>query len=204
MKTNLRKNIELGVLFGLICAIVLSFARFETHCEELRDNVFRLHIIANSDSVEDQQLKLAVRDGILEKSTDIFKDCSNIDEAYMTAGKQLEKINDIANNIVKESGFDYQASASVGDSYFDTREYDDFTLPAGTYKSLIINLGESKGKNWWCVIFPCICVPTATDAELSNSVSKKAAKTAENPQKYVVKFKTVEIYEKIKKIFSKN
>ena len=92
---------------------------------------------------------------------------------------------------------------SVGQRHFDTREYDDFTLPAGTYKSLIIDLGAAEGKNWWCVVFPCVCVPTASDANLSDSVSYDAASTAQNASKYEIKFKTVEIYEKFKKYFKK-
>ena len=203
MIKKFRKNIELGVLFGLICAIVLSFARFEVRCDELRENILRLHIIANSDSEADQNLKLAVRDEILKSSTDIFKDCRDISSACNIAETQLDVIADKANSVIKQNGFNYTAVATVGDAYFETRQYDDFTLPAGTYKSLIVNLGEGKGKNWWCVVFPCVCVPTAGDAELSDSVSEGAAQTAQNPQKYIMKFKTAEIYEEFKKIFSK-
>lgn len=203
MINKVRKNIELGVLFGLICAIVLSFARFEVRCDELRENILRLHIIANSDSEADQSLKLAVRDEILKSSTDIFKDCRDISSACNIAEKQLDLIADKANSVIKQNGFNYTAVATVDDAYFETRQYDDFTLPAGTYKSLIVNLGEGKGKNWWCVVFPCVCVPTSDDAELSDSVSEGAAQTAQNPQKYIMKFKTAEIYEEFKKIFSK-
>lgn len=203
MINKVRKNIEIGVLFGLICAIVLSFARFEVRCDELRENILRLHIIANSDSEADQSLKLAVRDEILKSSTDIFKDCRDISSACNIAETQLDLIADKANSVIKQNGFNYTAVATVDDAYFETRQYDDFTLPAGTYKSLIVNLGEGKGKNWWCVVFPCVCVPTADDAELSDSVSEGAAQTAQNPQKYIMKFKTAEIYEEFKKIFLK-
>jgi stage II sporulation protein R len=86
----------------------------------------------------------------------------------------------------------------------DTREYENFTLPAGTYKSLIVDLGEAKGKNWWCVVFPCVCVPTAYDANLTDSVSQQAADTAQNAPKYEIKFKSIEIYEKIKNYFEKS
>ena len=204
MKKTVRKNIEISVLIGLICAIMLSFAKFEVRCEELRQGVLRLHIIANSDSEEDQALKLAVRDAILESSTDIFKSCDSVDDAVITATDSIGDINKIANSVIEQNGFNYSADVSVGDRYFDTREYDDFTLPAGAYKSLIVNLGDANGKNWWCVVFPCVCVPTAHDASLSDSVSEQAANTAQNAQKYEMKFKTVEIYEQIKKIFSKN
>ena len=204
MKTKIRKNIELGVLFGLICAVTLSFARFEKQCDELREGVLRLHIIANSDSESDQQLKLAVRDEILKNSTDIFATCATVEDAIITAESKIDDINKIANNVLEQSGFDYEARVSVGDKYFDTREYDDFTLSAGTYKSLVVDLGDAKGKNWWCVVFPCVCLPSASDNKLSDNVSTVAAKTAENAPKYKIKFKSMEIYEKIKKIFSKN
>lgn len=204
MKSNVRKNIELGVLFGLVCAIALSFARFEVRCDELRQNVLRLHIIANSDEPQDQQLKLAVRDAILKNSTNIFKNCDNVDDAIATADNNTKIISDIANDVIKQNGFDYTAAVSVGDRYFDTREYEDFTLPAGTYKSLIVDLGAAEGKNWWCVVFPCVCVPTADDADLTDSVSQASAQTAQNAPKYEIKFKSMEIYEKIKKHFEKN
>ncbi len=203
MKNKYRKNIELGVLFGLICAIVLSFSRFEVRCDELRQGVLRLHIVANSDESDDQNLKLAVRDEILKDSTDIFKNCNTTEDAIVTASNSIESINEIANRVIKEKGFDYEARVSVGDRYFSTREYDDFTLPAGTYKSLIVDLGEAKGKNWWCVVFPCVCVPTASDASLSDSVSDDAADTAENAPQYEIKFKSMELYEKIKRFFTK-
>ncbi len=203
MKKTLFKNIELGVLFGLVCAIVLSFAKFEVRCDELRHNVLRLHIIANSDSEADQALKLTVRDRILQTSLQIFENCDNVDSAITLAQNELDTITETANEAINQNGFDYNATVSVDKAYFDTRVYDDFTLPAGEYNSIIVNLGEGGGKNWWCVVFPCVCVPTATDAKLSDSVSNGAAETAENAQNYKIKFKTAEIYEDIKNFFSK-
>ena len=105
MKKTIRKNIELGVLFGLIFAIVLSFARIDARCDELRQGVLRLHIIANSDSEADQTLKLAVRDQILNSSTDIFKNCSTVDDAIMTASDNIDEINQIANEVIEKNGF---------------------------------------------------------------------------------------------------
>ena len=124
MKKITRKNIEIGVLFGLICAIVLSFSHFEARCDQLRRNVLRLHIIANSDTPADQALKLAVRDEILKNSMDIFKNCDDVTTACSIAETQLQNISGIANSVIKEKGFNYSAVASVGDAYFETREYD--------------------------------------------------------------------------------
>ena len=198
-----RRGAELAVVVGLLCAIFASMAHFEAACDDLRQNVLRLHIIANSDSEEDQAVKLLVRDKILEESMDIFAGETDLKRAEENAADRLNEFCETAEEVLLENGFSYGASAGIGDSYFETREYEDFTLPAGNYRSLIIRLGEAKGKNWWCVIFPAVCVPAATDASLSDSTSSTSAQIAEHPQKYVMRFKTVEIYEDIKK-FLKN
>ena len=197
-----RKNIEIGVLIGLICTIVLSMAHFDAACEDLRSNVLRLHIIANSDSDADQQLKLKVRDRILKESLNCFTDCGTLDDAIIAADINADKLGEIASTVAAEEGFKYGATVEVGNSDFDTRVYDDFTLPAGNYKSLIVRLGKSEGKNWWCVIFPTVCVPAASDSKLSDSTSEESAEIAENAPKYKMKFKIVEWYEEIKKAFS--
>lgn len=198
-----RRGAELAVVVGLLCAIFASMAHFEAACADLRQNVLRLHIIANSDSEEDQAVKLLVRDKILEESTDIFAGETDLKRAEEKAAERLNEFCETAEKVLRENGFSYGASAEIGDSYFETREYEDFTLPAGNYRSLIIRLGKAQGKNWWCVIFPAVCVPAATDASLSDSTRDTSAQIAEHPQKYVMRFKTVEIYEDIKK-FLKN
>ena len=198
-----RRGAELSAVVGLLCAIFASMAHFEAACDDLRQSVLRLHIIANSDSEEDQAVKLLVRDKILEESTDIFAGETDLKRAEEKAAERLNEFCETAEKVLRENGFSYGASAGIGDSYFETREYEDFTLPAGNYRSLIIRLGKAQGKNWWCVIFPAVCVPAATDASLSDSTRDTSAQIAEHPQKYVMRFKTVEIYEDIKK-FLKN
>ena len=198
-----RKNIELSILFGLIFSVLLSFTRFDAACEEVRENVVRLHIIANSDSKADQELKLKIRDEILKLNGNIFENTDNYDDALSVTEKNLNLFEETANKVILENGFNYTAKASIGDTYFETREYDTFTLPAGTYKSLNIKLGKAEGKNWWCVVFPAVCIPTATDKDLSKSVNAEGVKITSNPQKYVMKFKAVEIFEDIKKFFNR-
>ena len=196
-----KKHIELSFLFGLIFSILLSFARFDAACSEVRENVVRLHIIANSDSPDDQALKLKVRDKILSFNENIFLNTENYDEALIICENNLSVFEEIANSVIAENGFSYTAKASVGDTYFETREYDTFTLPAGTYKSVNIKLGKAEGKNWWCVVFPAVCIPSAADKDLSKSVSSDGVEITSNPEKYVMKFKAVEIYEDIKRLF---
>ena len=197
---DFKSNLRISVLTALIFAMVISMVPFEAACEDLRENVLRLHIIANSDSKEDQALKIKVRNRILEESLDCFSECSNVDEAIITADINLNVLKNIAREVVKEEGFDYEVDVSIGNSDFDTRVYDEFTLPAGNYKSLIVKLGNANGKNWWCVIFPSVCVPAATNSSLSESVGKEGVEIAENAPKYEMKFKIVEWYEQIKKM----
>ena len=197
-----RRAAELSVILGLLCAIFASMAHFEAACDDLRQNVLRLHIIANSDSEADQAVKLLVRDKILEESSDIFAGETDLNRAEERASEKLRNFCETAEQVLSENGFSYGASAEIGNSYFETREYEDFTLPAGNYRSLIIRLGKAEGKNWWCVIFPEVCIPAAGEASLSDSTSDTSAQIAEHPQKYVMRFKTVEIYEDLKKFLN--
>ncbi len=198
----MKKRIKLSLACGLICAILLSMTQFSALCEDLRQNVLRLHIIANSDSDSDQQLKLKIRDEILEKTGEIFLNVTSLTVAEGIAQENLEYFEQIANNVIKENGFNYRAEVSIDDCFFETRHYDTFSLPAGNYRSLIIKLGKAEGKNWWCVVFPAMCIPAASDGNLRDSVSDSSAQIAENSEKYIIKFKTVEIYEKIKNFFA--
>lgn len=203
MKKHIRKNIWRGVAFGLVCAIVLSFARFEIRCDELREGILRLHILANSDSAADQQLKLKVRDKVLKVTADDLSRADSIDEAIKIAKEDMEMITAAAAEVINEDGFDYTVSAAIEENFFENREYEDFTLPAGIYNSLTVRIGEAKGHNWWCVVFPGVCLPAAQKTTLEKAVSKQSAAVAKGASKYKIRFKAVEIYEKIKNKFTK-
>lgn len=198
-----RFTAELALFTGLLFAVFTSFARFDAACDDLRQNVLRLHIIANSNSEADQAVKLLVRDRILRETTDIFSGAAGLADAEKKAAERIGDIAEYAAETLEENGFGYGATAEIGNSYFETREYETFTLPAGNYRSLIIRLGKAEGKNWWCVVFPAVCIPAAAQgAELSDSTSKASAEIAEHPQKYIMRFKAVEIFEDFKKHFS--
>lgn len=192
------KNIQAGIIIGLICAITLCFAGFDAKAQTLRENLLRLHIIAASDSDADQNLKLKVRDAILEECSYCFEGCENLESALYKAEENLGRIEQVAQNTILENGFDYDVAVSISDSFFSTRVYDDFTLPAGVYKALKVELGKARGKNWWCVVFPAVCLPSASSAQLSDAVREESAEIAEHSNKYIFRFKTVEIYEDIK------
>lgn len=195
-----KKAIHLSLLSGLICSVFLSMASFNTACDDLRTNVLRLHIIANSDSAADQSLKLRIRDEILNYSGELFSGADGIEQATWLAANSTEKIEALAERVISEQGADYNAAVTVGDCYFETRKYESFTLPAGHYRSLIVKLGEGKGKNWWCVIFPEVCLPAATEKTLTTAVNDRAAEIAYDKKHYILRFKVVEIYEEIKNL----
>lgn len=199
----MKRKIHLSVCFGLICAIMLSMSHFSAACDDLRQNVLRLHIIANSDSEADQALKLKIRDEILAKTDGLFTDSDNLEAAQNTVKDNLAIFEHIANEVIKENGFEYTAKALFGTSEFSTRYYEDFTLPAGEYQSLIITLGEGNGKNWWCVVYPTVCIPAAVKGELNDTVTDESAQIAKGGKRFVMRFKTVEIYEKIKKFINR-
>ncbi len=197
------KAFNLSLLCALLFCFFITLADFNASCEELKNNVLRLHILANSDSSCDQELKIKVRDAILSQSEELFKETNDINGAILRAEASIDEITEIAKNVLKDEGYNYKVEAKVDTAYFATRHYEDFTLPAGYYNSLIVSLGDAEGKNWWCILFPELCVPSSTPkAELSDAVSTKSESICKNSERYIARFKIVEIYEKIKKLIN--
>ncbi len=199
MKIFSAKRLRAALIIGLVVCMCTSVVKFEASCMDIRDNVLRLHILANSDSHSDQQLKLKVRDAVINESETDFDRCTDLEEALNKAEASIDSIKDTAQRVIAENGYDYSVEVAVGTEFFNTRVYDELTLPAGFYKSLIIKIGDAKGKNWWCVMYPSICVGTATKNDFESAVGDDGAEIAENPIKYQVKFKIVEYYQNFKK-----
>ena len=193
------KRIEFAVLVGLIVSIILSsITAFAGSCENVRSEVLRLHILANSDSEADQNLKLSVRDAILEESGQLFDGAMTLDAALQMAEINLSQIEEIAKAEIKKQGYDYSVRAYLTEMYFETRKYEDVTMPAGKYKALRIEIGKATGKNWWCVIFPTLCIPAASKNALIDDVfTAQEIDTITSP-KYEAKFAIVEFFEKLK------
>ena len=160
MKLVLKERIlTVSMLAGAAAAVLLgSFTVFAKHCEELPDRLFRLHILANSDSDEDQQLKYDLRDYILEDMEQVFLGCTTAQEAKEAAKKALPGLAEKAQQFVHEQGYDYPVALSVENVFFTTRSYGSFVVPAGNYDALRIVIGEGEGHNWWCVMFPPLCL----------------------------------------------
>ena len=197
MFTQVLKPWEKALALGLIVTVALSCISFSAQCRKIREDVLRLHILANSNSEKDQQLKLKVRDEILKISGDIFDGCKSLDDAQNAAKQKMPQIIKTAQNTVQSYGYDYTVTASLAKSYFDTRHYDDYTLPAGIYNAVRVIIGSGNGHNWWCVMYPSLCLPAACD-NYDTALDENERDIVENYPKYEIKFKSVEIFEWLK------
>lgn len=124
----------------------------------LREDILRLHVVAASDTAEDQAVKLRVRDAILGTLEEGLADLTDMDQALAYVEEMLPKLEQVANRVLEEAGFSETAAVSLAEEAFPVREYDTFTLPSGVYKALRVVIGEGKGQNWWCVVFPRLCL----------------------------------------------
>lgn len=186
----------ISLAVGITVAVAAAMIPFGRECDEIRKSVFRLHIIANSDSESDQSLKLTVRDAILGITDEIFGGAKSESEASAAARKCLPLLEKTARDTLAANGCDMPVSVTVGDAWFSTREYDGFTLPAGEYEALRVVIGEGKGKNWWCVMFPAVCVPAAT-GKIEDALDGDGAEIVTEPEKYRFAFFIVELWEKL-------
>lgn len=200
---SLSKKIKISIIVGIVVAILFSICSFAKTSEEIRSDVLRLHVIANSDTSVDQNLKLRLRDYILQEGKDIFNGSVNVENAVEKIEPVLPELEKSAKAFVNQAGFDYDVKISLSNEYFTTRTYETVTLPAGKYLALRVVIGSGEGHNWWCVMFPPMCVPAADKKdEIENVFSEKEIKLVESKPKYEPRFKVVEIYEQLKEIIS--
>lgn len=192
------KIFEKSLLCSFLLALLFNFASFQTKCENLSEKVLRVHILANSDSKEDQDLKLKVRDKILEYAKKEFISAQNKEDAIILSENSLDKIKNVAQSEIKNLGYDYPAKVEIVNMHFNTRQYGDITLPAGNYDALRVIIGSGKGKNWWCVMFPSICIGSSEDNKADMVFNEEERDIIENEEKYEFKFKCVEVYEECK------
>ena len=197
----------------LICAfIILSLALiaglFPVHGEsEIYDTVVRLHVLANSDSEEDQALKLLVRDEIIGVVSPAVKDCRNQAEAIAAIEGIADEIESAAREAIEREGYDYSVSVKLGREQYPTKSYESCAFPAGEYISLQVLIGEGEGQNWWCCLFPPLCLSAATpddeesneDAFISVGLTPDQYKiiTETDAPKYKVRFKFLEVFGKL-------
>ena len=164
--TQKEKLLDIAMLLGTAAAILISmFAGFAQECDELRETTFRLHILANSDSEHDQRVKYGLRDYILSDLGTVFAGCGSSAESRALAERNLTYIEQKANEYLRSAGCAETAHCTVEKTEFPTRVYGDVTLPAGKYDALRIEIGAGKGQNWWCVLYPSVCIGAASVPE---------------------------------------
>lgn len=197
------------VLFLLILFIFVSAISYVSAVSNnIANSVFRLHVIANSDSKEDQNLKYIVRDKLIEYMNNIAKDCSSKEEVISIAKNNISNFENIARKTIEENGYNYNITVEIGNFDFPTKSYGDITLPAGSYDSLRVKIGKAEGQNWWCVMFPPLCfvdvtsgvVPDESKQEMKDSMPEEEysliSKTDNSEINF--KFKLIEFFENIK------
>lgn len=185
------------MLVGLLFSVIFSFVNFSAECDKTSRKILRLHVIANSDSEEDQNLKLRIRDKIINYFGN--KNLKSLNETKKFAINNLDEIELLCQNEVNDRGYNYKVKMEICKSNFNTRTYENLSLPAGQYESLRVTIGNGEGRNWWCVIFPPMCIPAAEESSLNKELCKKVFlcddQTTEPKVKYKIKFKFLELYD---------
>lgn len=173
--SNFKRCLILVILL-IIYIIVSAISYSQAVCKDISNAVFRLHVIANSDSQEDQSLKLIVRDQVLEYMTSISNGVESKEDLRILLNDNLPILEKIAKKTIEENGYDYDVSLEIGNFSFPTKKYGDITLPPGYYDALRIKIGNASGQNWWCVMFPPLCfvdVSTGIVPEESKNIIKE-------------------------------
>ena len=192
------KNLICGTLAILLATLIAAAMPTEAEARIYEDTI-RLHILAASDSAEDQELKLTLRDKLLKKYSSVLSSAQDTEDAAARIQASLSEIEADCNSWVEDAGYNYTVRATLTHEWYSTRVYEEFTLPEGCYTSLKIEIGEATGKNWWCVMFPPLCLdvatehPTASDTNASYTKEETALITA---GKYNIKFKLLELFSK--------
>lgn len=191
-----------GLLVMAGCCLVLSiFAgeeSFFSGCQAVYSDTLRLHIRAASDSEADQQRKLLVRDALVQETARLTEGASDKADAEAILGENLEQLRQTAIRTLQAAGSDDPVSVSLSPAYFNTRQYQttagDLTLPAGEYDALVVTIGEGEGHNWWCVLYPSLCLPAATEDALALYSEEEQAVVTEG---YTLRFWVVEMLERL-------
>lgn len=208
MKNNskdkkLNKNAVILTVLILLFLLLSASSYAKTVSQDLGSSVFRLHVIANSDSEDDQALKLKVRDALLEYMNSICPNASNKAEAINIANNHISDFKEIAKEVIINNGYDYDVEVEIGNFEFPTKTYGDISFPSGYYDALRVKIGSHSGKNWWCVMFPPLCFVDVSSGVVPEE-SKESLQEDLSPEDYSIiskedsitnfKFKIVELF----------
>ena len=202
------KKYILLLIVSVLFLLLSAYSYVNAVSNNLADSVFRLHVIANSDSKEDQDLKYKVRDKLIEYMNTLTNDINSKEEVIEIAKVHLKDFKEIAQNVVKENGYNYDVNVEIGNFSFPTKTYGDISFPAGFYDALKVEIGKAEGQNWWCVMFPPLCfvdvtsgiVPEESKENLEENLGNEEYKLisdTENNSILNIKFKIIELFESI-------
>ena len=192
----------LGMNVTLLALLGMQYGKNQRIQGQIAGKVLRFHVLANSDTVEDQNLKLAVRDAVGSQMAELLSDVQDRAACEQVVEAHLPEITETAQAVVREAGYGYEVHAAIEETDFPSKTYGKFTFPAGKYEALRVVIGEGAGHNWWCVMFPPMCLPAAEESqELNDVLSESQMEVVENGDKYQVKFFAVELFEKVKNWF---
>ena len=193
------KKSEISIIGGLFLALAISFFTDNNfQADSIRKQTLRLHVIAQDDSAYSQQVKTQVKDVIVNTAASLYCRAENYHEAVQITQDNLDYLQQVADNTLENLGAGYKSQCSIEQFYFDTTEYEDFTMPRGVYTALTVRLGDAQGKNWWCVVYPGLCVSTGGEYEDDDS------NTFIETDNFRLKFKTVELWQKMKNLILEN
>lgn len=198
-------KIEIAAALAFIICIFVGTYQLDKSCDGIRQGVLRFHVVAASDSKKDQSLKLRLRDELLLKGKEIFSQSETKNEAQAKIEDDLKKIQNCAQSFLIKNGCSHDVSVSLEKSYFPTRKYEGFTLPAGYYDALRVVIGKGEGQNWWCVMFPALCLPAAKqDKKSFDGILTDSQKKFITSDRYEIRFWLVEKWQELQRKFMYN
>ncbi len=186
-----------AVIGGIVLCLLVQVLGFAGNSEGIRQRVVRLHVLAHDDSDAEQALKLQVRDAVSDEATRLLDGVTDRSAMLGALQSGLPQLQAVAQQCVYDAGYAHSVSAELTDEYFTTREYDSGTYPAGVYDALRIVIGDGAGRNWWCVLYPPLCVSAAVDAPTAEEVLTDSQMAVVESPRYEVRFKLVEWWESL-------
>lgn len=183
-----------SVIFGFLFSVIFSFTNFSVQCDNINKKTLRLHIIPNSNSPEDQELKIKIKDKLINTLQYELSEQKNINYTKYFIKNNINKINNIIQEEISKNNFDYNFKTELTNMCFETKYYENTVYPAGNYQALRITIGNGAGKNWWCVMFPPMCISVSSNKNnINNNFSKQEQNIITNPKKYKIKLKILEL-----------
>lgn len=196
---------ELAAIVAFIICVFLSAYNLDRGCDGIRQNILRLHVIAASDSSYDQSVKLQLRDVLLLKGSEFFSESKTKQEAEGKLLSAVDTLTKEANNYLESIGYPYKATVSLSKSRFPTKKYEGYTLPAGVYDALKVTIGSGEGQNWWCVMFPALCLPAAKkNTDCFDGILTEKEQRFITEEKFEIRFWIVEKWQELEKSFMYN